>query len=648
MIEDYWKERMGGCSSMGSKPFETDSFDQIWKEVSTTTHRSSEESVQYNGWRIVRIVLISTFKDFRNERVQIHQMVEQTLQPLLNKKKLFLQIENFNSNQKASYDDPENVYLLDHLINECQETSPNIIYIHLFGNCSGFIIDESFADLKFLSSKGLRPGLTLNEIALLLSGKVNSKALYLIRNPDFLLQIPFNQHNFEDDEVGRARAQYLVQKIMTEMPKQQVVEFKCKTEGINDPHHKRIVLTGLEDMLSAVKEHILPALDIYHLKSSTEEDINSLIEKKRTQLSKEQEMIYLEASNHGSGKTSILFKISQNSSVKLKCFIFTNTKKTSEDYQKEILKNFEKKETDSYQEFLENLSEKMLVLIDDADKSFKELKKLFSSSTKIVWILAMKKSRPSEEDMAVLTIPLLPHQDAIRIISKYMEFGERTSTGQIRSNTKEMAEKLYFNASLRGITKENVEEGKDDVHWSPLKCKVLGSLIRFGATSEKVTELASYSALSVCEAYLSIIESESKGHLLISTLCLMTMVESGLSEIDLRVLLFPEENVLPKTINRKFRNMPFEYDYEKYGNHNQISALNWRFVIFKLEHLFHVLNESNNHFVLDDLMKSCVRKKFLTTPTHLGHFKKMLARFLKHRKDPWLINRRGDISSFIE
>ena len=79
-----------GCSP-STERFEPAEFDRMWNNMNSSErhseagkvgkHRylfyflSQSKKLLFRTWKILRVNLISTFKDFRNERAHIHKMV---------------------------------------------------------------------------------------------------------------------------------------------------------------------------------------------------------------------------------------------------------------------------------------------------------------------------------------------------------------------------------------------------------------------------------------------------------------------------------------------------------------------------------------------------------------------------------------------
>ncbi|CAI2351305.1 unnamed protein product [Caenorhabditis sp. 36 PRJEB53466] len=147
---------------------------------------------------------------------------------------------------------------------------------------------------------------------------------------------------------------------------------------------------------------------------------------------------------------------------------------------------------------------------------------------------------------------------------------------------------------------------------------------------------------------MCLMEVDGKGHLLIAALCFLTIVESGLNEMELRSLLVSEYTLLPIGIRRNFRNLPFEYCPDGFGTTScpQMNPLRWYTVLNRLGHLFVNINSETNHFVLPTACRRIVQKKFLKHPSHPDHFKKHLKTFMSiFSSREW--NRNREIGQFI-
>lgn len=176
---------------------------------------------------------------------------------------------------------------------------------------------------------------------------------------------------------------------------------------------------------------------------------------------------------------------------------------------------------------------------------------------------------------------------------------------------------------------------------------------------------------------MCLMEADGKGHLLIATLCFLTIVETGLNEMELRSLLIGEYNLLPIGIRRHFRNLPFgevmdvfqttlllsEYCPDVFGatTCQQIPPLRWYYVMHRLGHILMKINADDNHFVIPAVCKRVAAKKynchspnvslfdiprFLKQPNHTEHFKKHLRAFIDMTSSfEW--SRHGEIGRFI-
>lgn len=71
-----------GCQvSSDGRQFEKSDYDRLWKRMNSVSEPTAPRTKKNNheknqkGWRIVRIMLVSTYKDFRNERQAVKDLV---------------------------------------------------------------------------------------------------------------------------------------------------------------------------------------------------------------------------------------------------------------------------------------------------------------------------------------------------------------------------------------------------------------------------------------------------------------------------------------------------------------------------------------------------------------------------------------------
>ncbi|PAV63566.1 hypothetical protein WR25_20841 [Diploscapter pachys] len=251
-----------------------------------------------------------------------------------------------------------------------------------------------------------------------------------------------------------------------------------------------------------------------------------------------------------------------------------------------------------------------------SDKFGKDLPKILPGpDSRSTVVLAFRKAHILKgHDPQIVKIPVMDDHEANKSLARWIagskkkgrDLAQKRADEIIRAGREFKRRASTAKVEKRRASINSVEEGKGEVVWNEWKCRVIGSLVRFGASEEKSAALASLSTLSVCEAELYTFEAEAKGHLLIATLCMLALVPTGLTEIELRYLLCPEDELLPTGIRRRFRNLPFEYNLEKYGSYSQVSALRWRYVAMRLEHYFITIDKDCNHYLLASVCRKAI------------------------------------------
>uniref|UniRef100_A0A1I7XDU5 AAA domain-containing protein n=1 Tax=Heterorhabditis bacteriophora TaxID=37862 RepID=A0A1I7XDU5_HETBA len=467
-------------------------------------------------------------------------------------------------------------------------------------DCAGYIIEDNFSDDNILRKYGLSRGLSLNESAVIMNGVKNPNeagsrdlgmnqerhskffrfylALFLHRNNSFLSELPFNVISFTDDEINRERAAYFVMTIKSTVAASNFHTYSCKTKGFNNPHQKIIVLTDLEPMINIVKEFVETKLQMFSYSARAlvptrkkilkhyQNSISTFLDENMAELESKCStpgLVQLVGS-YGSGKTTLLSRLVGRKERNYS-FIIARRGMTAAEIQQIILDDIGAKDLD-YISTLSKMSHKLLITIDNADLLERsDINAILSSSFHCTTVvLAMRKPMTSiQHRLNIVTIPPISEVQAIKclqeIIAVYADTANLNKIELSSSQTsKELARKIV-KFDTEGVKKsiENVEEGKEESIWTVEKCKIIGSLVRFGVSDEKAKALATLNTVSVCEAELSLLEIEARGHLLIACLCFLTIVDSGLTEPELRYLLAPENKILPAGIKRKFRNLPF-------------------------------------------------------------------------------------------
>ncbi|CAD6196265.1 unnamed protein product [Caenorhabditis auriculariae] len=617
-----------GCtvSSDGTK-FAPSELDLIWRRMSIDGRPQIPNLDKNRNWKILRIVLI-----------------EEELQPIASKSKIFLQLEDFNSGSKSNYDEISSVYMLAHCIREAK--SHDWAYIHLLGECVGYILEDTFKDDRFLKRNNLSVGLSLNEIAL---------ALFLHRNPAFLDEIPFNVQSFTDDEVLRQRAIYFAANVKNNARPTAYKEYSVKTDGMNNPHFKQIVLTGLEPMLSAVEQLIRSAISqsypspspplggaellAQYYSNISLPHVESVV--RQVQENASRPGITVVCGNYGSGKTAVCMEL-RNKLRPEPIWISARPGMNSEDVLRDVGR---RGKVIVYEDVRHKMTS--VVIIDDADLLGKELLKVVEElSERASVVVTVRKSKPSMKfsNCEIFDLPPMPEAVALKRLARWLD-GPLAGDGLSSPESVQKAEKI-LKLSSKSEPKDIEEGRKENLGWNEWKCRIIGSLSRLGTTDEKCANLVNISTSRVCEAEVCLMETEGRGHLLIGILCFLTIVETGLTETELRSLLAKEDHVLPSGFRKKI--LPFEYSLEPYGKTlGQVSALRWRFCALRLAHILLKIDDDSNHFLLPSVFKRIVCKRYLHSANNRNHFKSRLGHVIIERPMPWTQHRLAEIAFYL-
>ncbi|CAI5449536.1 unnamed protein product [Caenorhabditis angaria] len=259
-----------GCQISSDGNFETPpNYEEFWNQRKHRNQVVRQNNSQRKGWKIVRILVVSTYKDFKNERSAVLSMIERQIQPVAAEKLIFLQVEDLAYGSKNYIDEIANIYLIAKC---CCDDNKIAIYCHFLGECAGFVIDSTFSDESFLQQNEIKYGQTFSETFLQLNAVDSNNSLFLHRNPDFLYELPFNVTNFVDPQKGRERAQHFAQSVKKHVKPASLLEYSVKTSGINNTHFKQILF----DDLSKATDPLRSLIDSFIEKFPYSEDIKTL------------------------------------------------------------------------------------------------------------------------------------------------------------------------------------------------------------------------------------------------------------------------------------------------------------------------------------------------------------------------------------
>ncbi|CDH92980.1 RING-type domain-containing protein [Caenorhabditis elegans] len=630
-----------GCQvSTDGSQFERSDYDKLWKRMNSVSEpvpshgKKPPKNVlaEHGGWKILRILLVSTYKDFRNERRAVLDLVENKLQPIASEKHVILQVEDFSWGSKAHLEEASSLYLIERLCREAVSSS-SYFYLHFLGECSGYILDPNFTDQSFLRQHSISTGQSFSEVFLQLSGLQNEKSLFLYRNPSFHQELPFNVTHFIDGPVNRERAKYLTTMVRGEAPASKFIEYSVRTSGINNIHFKHIMFDELSGITKPIEAMVgkyleklpdgeagIPSVEEFMNEYYSQLHVNQTIMSKIEYNLKSHKSILL-VGDYCTGKTSILHRIQwkyrdavivqakeKMSAIELRRAIEAKTNVILHDVEQKVVR---------------------YLLVDDIHLASKEAQQYLIGNEELV-IVATSRKKKLEVDMNRIIIPHLEPEDILDELSFWLNGGEKEKSG-VPSVKASNILKMSQQKRRRSIgTVEDGHQPDENIGWNSLKCRVIGTLGRIGSSDEKCAQLAQLSTLSVVEADMCLMESDGKGHLLIATLCYLTIVESGLNEMELRSLLILEYNLLPIAIRRNYKNLPFDYCPDEFGTTSctQTLPLRWYFVLHRLGHLFMKIDGDSNHFVLPSACRRVVFKKYLKHPHNLEHFKKNFKEFL--------------------
>ncbi|GMS95217.1 hypothetical protein PENTCL1PPCAC_17392, partial [Pristionchus entomophagus] len=630
-----------GCGRSREDAFQAENCDRMWRAMNGDGTVGSGK-IRHDSWAVLRLIVVSTYKDFKNERKIIHDVVNNELVEMAKKRRIIILIEDFNSETKASAEDPETLYLTAHLMDESKERK-RVFYLHLLGECSGYIVGDEFADSDFLHRYSIERGISMNEATAMMLDKYHSNAIFLRRHPSFLQEIPFHEVKFVEDEVGRTRVNYFADQV-EKIAADQCVKYSCKSEGVNNRHQKHVQLTALDAFQSEVKKFLMTRMENcfefvgdedlrdrseeivhdYYANRHCPADLLPEIEKVKSLADTTEIVIVM--GDGGSGKTSLLYGLSQYKCAHVSCSSF----KTKEGMIKRIQIECGRAHIPHFSEYRLSLQSyvgpKILVLIDDADELTRdELLSVLVPSPYLSWVIAVRRNiskwiQKAYSSVVLHQMPSLDPLEAKVIVSQYLDFHTALSDGMVVPEGYSRAAEAIFPPAQ--------DEKEEEVFWSPSKCMVVASLVRNGASLKRMATLSKHAVTSLLETELLLMETDCKGHLLIGTLAFLTICPLGMREIELRTLLGTEMRVLPTSIKRRHSTLNFEYCTDSYGGKSMVSALRWRFIVSRLSHLLLTIDPISSHLQIPSFARKTVAKRYFTSTTTVEHFQKRIGKMV--------------------
>ncbi|GMR47343.1 hypothetical protein PMAYCL1PPCAC_17538 [Pristionchus mayeri] len=631
-----------GCGRSREEVFQAENCDRMWRAMNTDRTIGSEK-IRHESWAVLRLIVVSTYRDFTNERRIIHDTVNSELVEMAKKRKIIIIIEDFNSEHRhGAAEDPETLYSTAHLMDESKERK-RVFYLHLLGECCGHIVGDEFVDSDFLHRYSIERGISINEATAIMLENFHENALFLRRDPSFLQQIPFHEVKFIEDEVKRSRANSFADQVQ-KIAKDQCLKYSVKAEGVNNRHHKHVHFTQTDEFKSAVKKYLMTRMENcfefvgdFDLRDPSEELVHDyyanrhcpaelLPEIEKVKALTDSSEIVVVLGDGGSGKTSVLYGLTHYKCAHVSCSSF----KTKDEMATRIQIECGRAHLSSSSEYRHSLQsysgQKILVLVDDADElTREELLSLLVPSPHLSWVIAVRKNVSKWIHKKFLSVevhqmPSLDPLDAKVIVSQFLDFHTALSEG--------MAVPEKYSRDAEEIFPPAKDENEEEVFWSTAKCGVVASLVRNGASLKRMATLSKHAVTSLLETELLVMETEGRGHLLIGALCFLTLCPLGMREIELRNLLGTETRVLPTSIKRRNNSLNFEYCTDSYGGKSMVSALRWRFILSRLSHLLVIIDPISSHIQIPSYARKTVAKRYFTSTTTVEHFQKRIGKLV--------------------
>ncbi|EFO93033.1 hypothetical protein CRE_10207 [Caenorhabditis remanei] len=526
-----------GCQvSTDGSQFERSDYDKLWKRMNSLSEPSGKgaqrkKKKQSSGWKIWRILVVSTYKDFRNERRAVLDLVsfcrdlrceknkkfqiENKLQPIASEKQVILQVEDFSWGSKAHIEDASCLYLIEQLCREASSSSSSFsFYLHFLGECAGYIIDHTFTDESFLRQHGISKEQSYSEVFLQLAGLQNPNgqfsssltisnsvisALFLYRNPSFHQELPFNVTNFIDSPVNRERAKYLTTMVKGEVNSSKFIEYSVRTSGINNTHFKHILFDDLSGAINPIENSIMKCLDDSPDSESTSiptaDDFlkefysevkvdQSILAKVEANLRSKKSILLV--GEYCTGKTSILHRIQKKFGESV---LVQATEKMS---LVELRRAIDSKS----KVILHDIDYKLVryLLVDDVHLASKEAQQYLAGNEELV-ILATSRKKKIDVEMDRLIIPHPDPEEILENLSFWLngEVKEKSGVPSVKASNI-----LKMSQQKRRRSLGNLEDGHqpdENIGWNGLKCRVIGTLGRIGSSDEKCAQLAQLSTL---------------------------------------------------------------------------------------------------------------------------------------------------------
>ncbi|CAI2351307.1 unnamed protein product [Caenorhabditis sp. 36 PRJEB53466] len=505
-----------GCQvSSDSSQFERSDYDRLWKRMNSVSEQTpvaqkkKSGKGKKNGWRIIRVILVSTYKDFRNERKAALDLIENKLQPYATEKQVFLQVEDFSWGSKAHLEEASCLYPIERLRREAASSSSSTtssssssssstyFYLHFLGECSGYLIDHTFTDDAFLREHAISSEQSFSEVFLQLAGLQNPNSLFLYRNPSFLQELPFNVTNFIDSPANRERAKYLTSMVKGSVSPSQFVEYSVRTSGINNIHFKHILFDDLSGATRPIDELINRYLDELPDGESKVPSAEELLKEHFEELGNENETLQkvkvnikmgkstLIVGDYSTGKTVLLHAIGKSSS---KAVLVKGREHMSVIELRRAIEAKSKELVDPHQK------NTRVLMVDDVHLMSKEAQEYLVGSEELV-IVATSRKKKVAVDMEKISIPSMDPEDILEELSFWLNGGmrERRAVPSVKASN-------IFKMSQQKRRKSvgTVEDGHsidENMGWNSLKCRVIGTLGRFGSSEEKCAQLSQLSTL---------------------------------------------------------------------------------------------------------------------------------------------------------
>ncbi|PIC35305.1 hypothetical protein B9Z55_014701 [Caenorhabditis nigoni] len=464
-----------GCqvSSDGSQ-FERSDYDKLWKRMNSVsdpyaapnTGNNKKKKQKQTGWKIMRVVLVTTYKDFRNERRAVLDLVRDLRLEVLGNR-----IEISGGEQIA--------------INSKE--------------CAGYIIDHTFTDESFLRQHAISSEQSYSEVFLQLAGLQNPSSIFLYRNPSFHQELPFNVTNFIDSPVNRERAKYLTSMVKGAVAPFKFIEYSVRTSGINNTHFKHIMFDDLSGAIKPIEDLITKKLDsLPDIESTSIPTTDDFMRDYYADMQLDQDLLTKLESNirsrkstllvgeYCTGKTAILQRIQRKYGESV--LIQAKEKMSAAELRREI--------ESKTKVILHDVEHKLVryLLVDDIHLATKEAQQFLVGNEELV-IIATSRKRKIDVEMDRLVIQHPDPEEILDQLSFWLNGGTKEKTGVPSVKASNI---LKMSQQKRRRSLGNVEDGHqpdENIGWNSLKCRVIGTLGRLGSSDEKCAQLSQLSTL---------------------------------------------------------------------------------------------------------------------------------------------------------